>query len=377
MLGIETSLYYHLIDNTMKTNKGDSNSNNKFEGVTKELKGFVYVYGANKNQGAMYVKTTDEIAEYAGREIGFEMFDLIKELKECGPVEPAAPDEMLLKEGSNTYDPIAARKFDIKYKRYCEKTDEYEEHKGRLFRGIKGQCSLAMKNRVESHADYKTWEANKDVIALLKRIKEIAYGNLQVQNEYWAMVEASKSYLVLQQGRHEGLPNFYRRFKAQIDMTESKWGLLCPMKYKDLNDNERQEHRDKYLACVFLAGLHEKHDEAARELNNDYVKGIDKYPETVEEMMQMITNRIGKKEVTLTDDNQTGSMTSFAQRDMKCWKCKGYGHASEDCKKKKKKKDDDSDDGSDDDSVGSENKPQYWQKKKCWSNTNMVVLNRL
>ena len=47
--------------------------------------------------------------------------------------------------------------------------------KGKVFLIIKGQCTLAMKHRVENSPPYQTLENQDDVAGLLKLIKSLAF----------------------------------------------------------------------------------------------------------------------------------------------------------------------------------------------------------
>ena len=55
---------------------------------------------------------------------------------------------------------------------YHKKLDEFEEYKAKVFLIIKGQCTLTMKNKIESMTDYETIEKDDVVIKLLCRLRE-------------------------------------------------------------------------------------------------------------------------------------------------------------------------------------------------------------
>jgi hypothetical protein len=56
-------------------------------------------------------------------------------------------------------------------KQYYFKKERYEEHKAKIFVIVKGQCTLDMKNKVESQQGYNSIEANDDVIQIIERLK--------------------------------------------------------------------------------------------------------------------------------------------------------------------------------------------------------------
>jgi hypothetical protein len=87
---------------------------------------------------------TEAIADYVGREYSKEMRLLLKNQKESEPKEPVMPDKEEVKS------PLAMKKYETELKQYYFKKKRYEEHKAKIFVIVKGQCTLNMKNKVES-----------------------------------------------------------------------------------------------------------------------------------------------------------------------------------------------------------------------------------
>jgi hypothetical protein len=90
--------------------------------------------------------------------------------------------------------------------------DKYKEHKAKVFVIIKGQCSLTMKNKVESKTNYKKWEKDDDVIGLLSGFKELLFLTVYVQYEYWIMSQSMKSIMTMRQQDKESLNDYYKWF---------------------------------------------------------------------------------------------------------------------------------------------------------------------
>ena len=143
------------------------NTRMKLKGDVEEQGSNVYLYGSNV-QGEFFIKATEAIAEYVGKTCGRSMRILMKHGVECGPVEPDAPSEKQSK--SN----VVMRKYDKEIGHYYNKLDEYLENKAKVFVIIKGQCSLTMKNKVETLPDYEEWERDDNVIGLLGGLKELS-----------------------------------------------------------------------------------------------------------------------------------------------------------------------------------------------------------
>jgi restriction endonuclease len=78
--------------------------------------------------------------------------------------------------------PFVMKKCEIELKQYYFKKERYEEHKSKIFVIVKGQCTLNMKNKVESLQGYDLIEANDDVIKLLNGLKELTFKTHEVQH---------------------------------------------------------------------------------------------------------------------------------------------------------------------------------------------------
>ena len=289
-----------------------------------ELGNNVYVYGSGDPGGA-YIRTTDAIAEYVGREYNKAMRNLVKHQIESVPKEPDEPKE-------KDVSMVRMKKYDKDLSRYYTKLDEFEECKAKVFLIIKGQCTLTMKNKIESMTDYDDIEKHDDVIRLLNGLKELAFTTVKVQYEYWTVCQSMRKVLTMKQQDEESLAGFYKRFINTVDVTESQWGTVVPTKIG--NDKTT---RNKFLACVFLAGVERKrYGKTISELNNAFLAGTNNYPTTVEGTVTMLSHYMSEPpSVYRSGRNEEGRdrATSFAQRmqNVKCYKCQKKGHYANKC----------------------------------------------
>jgi hypothetical protein len=123
--------------------RGNRNNKNSLQGNIAELGNNVYKYGT-QDQGDRFTRNTEVIADYVGREYSKEMRLLVKKQKENEPKERIMPD----KEEAKL--PFVMKKYETELKQYYFKKERYEEHKAKIFVIVKGQCTLDMKNKVES-----------------------------------------------------------------------------------------------------------------------------------------------------------------------------------------------------------------------------------
>ena len=98
-----------------------------------------------------------------------------------------------------------------------------------------------------------------------------------------------------------------------------------------------QRARDKFVACLFLAGVDRKHyKDAMDEMNNDFLRHGKEYPGDLSSMVTWLLKRRGGNSANPREDASTdGVLTSFAQvrskSKMKCAACGRQGHLAWDC----------------------------------------------
>ena len=157
---------------------------------------------------------------------------------------------------------------------------------------------------------------------------------------------------MIKQQSNEDLLSYTKRYLYQREVFESTWGQLIPTKLlvsADTEDEDDEEGltleqaekqnaltREKFLACHFLGSTDDRYKSAVDDLNNEYLMGSIKYPESVPDMLHMLTNRRGDGNLACKrrEAECDGKMvTSFHQQTsrIKCWKCGELGHAKSQC----------------------------------------------
>jgi hypothetical protein len=87
-------------------------------------------------------------------------------------------------------------------------------------------------------------------------------------------------------------------------VAESQWGTLVPATAATNEKNEKTS-RDKFITCVFLAGVDtKKYGRLKTELNNAYVAGQNNYPKMVESAVTMLSHYMNDKGVHMTDEDK-------------------------------------------------------------------------
>jgi hypothetical protein len=305
------------------------------EGGNPELGGHVYTFGV-PGQAEKYRKTTEAIAEHVGQKMMNEMWALVQNGKEAEFPEPEDPGDK----------PTAAQmeKYKMQLRMSFDKADKYKSEKAKVFRLIIGQCVPAMKHKIEGDQKYSDLMEANDVSGLLQFMKELVYSTHSTQYEYWAMQASMKTLITMTQHEKESLASFSKKFLAQTEATEAMWGKLIPAKLKGQAMGLQEAGRDKFLACLFLAGVNRhQYKDAIDELNNDFLLEKVNYPKDVPTMLAMLSNRRGgQKENKRLDAMNDGVpiTTSFAQgipnkkKNITCLKCGKKGHYANECPNK-------------------------------------------
>jgi Zinc knuckle len=222
--------------------------------------------------------------------------------------------------------------------------DKYQSEKAKVFRLIIGQCVPAMKHKIEGDTKYPTLVEASDVTGLLQSMKELVYSTHNTQYEYWAMQASMKTLITMTQHDKESLASFSKKFLAQVEATEAMWGKLIPAKLKGQATGTQDAGRDKFLACLFLAGVNRHHyKDVIDELNNDFLLEKVNYRKDVPTMLAMLSNRHGgQKENKCLDAMNDGvpATSSFAQatpnkkKNVTCLTCGKKGHYANECPNK-------------------------------------------
>ena len=160
---------------SVKFNKQGNNnnkSNSKFklpDDAEKELGENIYVIN-NPGQADKYIKTTEAIINYIQKTYknGDDLKKALKNEEEFdfGKVEPEAPPTI------DTSTP-SGFKYKLAMEAFFKRQTQYITNKSNAHALIYGQCTLAVKNKLQARKDWD--EIEDDPIKLLKALREITH----------------------------------------------------------------------------------------------------------------------------------------------------------------------------------------------------------
>ena len=199
----------------------------KFEGKTPELKGHIYDIGV-ENQADLFARTTKEIAEYAGRHCK-QSLDIRTAIETLAEVLIPVPADRGT--SNTTFNSLMLGKdLDI----YVKRVDVYNQNKAEMYSKVIGQCTDALRAKLEADKNYTTYNTNGDVVSLLNLIRTLAYDYESERYPFLALHSSLKSFYAHSQKAHESNDQYRESFQGAKEVVEHCGAELG--KYKVLAD---------------------------------------------------------------------------------------------------------------------------------------------
>ena len=168
-----------------------------FDGYTgmEQLREFTFVLGV-PGQQQKFLRSKKGVAEHCGKLMSSKIFDLIMYSREADFPEPKEPVGDNVTRGQY-------KKYEIKMKAVVDKELQCDEHKGRAFRILVGQCHPVMRHKLEAMDDYKDLEKDSDVKELLAMMESLVCDTGKEQYEFWKMAASVRRLVDMTQGQRE------------------------------------------------------------------------------------------------------------------------------------------------------------------------------
>jgi hypothetical protein len=139
----------------------------KFKGRCTDLEGHIFDVG--QTQATQYMKTKNEITEYAGHMYGSTARRSMEELADMSSILIVKPQE----NPSATGGELELIKYP--FRAYITELVNYEQDMKKLYSVVHGQCTDAMKQKIQTQANYQAISDSSNLVGLMKIIKTICY----------------------------------------------------------------------------------------------------------------------------------------------------------------------------------------------------------
>jgi Zinc knuckle len=260
--------------------------------------------------------------------------------------------------------------WDNQQKSWQQRDERLQQHRGKVFSLIEGQCTQSLREKLKQSKDYGTVMQGSDPLALLTLIEKTVLS--QNEERYCCDVWYDVMISTLTQQQNEMSNDTYHEkfntkmrtaLKMEVNFDHeiiwkyeakqvygSEFDSLDPMKQAECKETARE----RLFAYIMLRQSNKTNSKLKTDLHDDFGKGQDNYPKTRSETLRLLdvhtktsidTRVAPASEATTfaqrrgTNHNKSGkSRKEDAENEAKpktCWFCKEEGHVQNDCPKLK------------------------------------------
>jgi len=345
-----------------------------FKGETFGLNGCVFQMQSESKDPTQFKRTVEALERFCDKTYDVDMRVLFGS-KPTVPVivRPIRPDD-------DTADALDKDAYREEVKQYVKDKKSLAKSLRALYSVIWGQCSVHVITKLSSLPDVDEWKEQGSCNELLKAIQQILMDYEHKKCIYVTLLKQIKFLYAYKQRDNQSLHKYFEVFQIMTENIErygSSFGNH-PAYVKDsmekagidldnpdeVTEDLLKEHelkaQQKFLGISFLlGGRSDMYEDLVIDLENDYLKGNDYFPSSVNEAYQLMSNFSKKKGSVGAPQVQRkynglgflqNSATSFFQKsdkstlvpgvdgithkDVQCWTCKSTGHYSNKCPKK-------------------------------------------
>ena len=275
--------------------------NERFKGATEALEGNVFDCGYSQTE--QYNKTVKAIAEYVGimYKNGTDVRISIEQIERVNiPIseEPGNATSLQTRIWQKEVDEAVRRRTILK------------QNLKTLFSLMWGQCTAAMRAKVESLGGYDDIKAKADGIGLLQGIRNICFGAVE-QNRYkpQAMHEALRKFYHFKQDKYMSESDYLEKFKTLTEVCDSlgcNLGSFQAQADAFLRENDEDPDtvdeltmtaaldiaKEEYFAIAFiLSANRDKYGKMIQDLMNQFLQGdADAFPNSLTDAHRLLVN---------------------------------------------------------------------------------------
>ena len=355
-----------------RNNRYFGNKSNFFKGETAALNGNVFQMQSESKDPTQFKRTVEALERFCDKIYDVDMRALFG-VNPTVPVvdRPVQPDQA-------TADALDKDAYREEVKQYVKDKKSLAKSLRALFSVIWGQCSINVITKLSSLPDIETWKEDGHCHELLKAIQQILMDYEHKKCIYVTLLRQIQFLYSYKQRDNQSLHKYFEVFQIMTENIERYGGsfgnhpayVKASLEKAGLSIDDpklptevRVEHeknaQQKFLGISFLlGGRNDMYEDLVVDLENDYLKGNDYFPSSVNDAYQLMANFSKRKGLGAQQpgrrNNGIGFMqttaTSFLQKSdglnlvpgvdgithkgVQCWNCKATGHYSNKCPKK-------------------------------------------
>ncbi len=187
------------------------NNEDEEEGNTPEIKG-VYRLKPSNDPSITYGSVTQKIAEYVAKLKGGGDYRLGLVNLKMPDIDEPDDTKAKAKDANGERDLIEVDKWRSQYKIYEAKMFEREEAQKVIFAIVLGQCTRALRTKMEADEEYDDINIKHDVMGLMKLIRANAFTNGIEGNFMVTGRQAEIAFTNLRQSSRMSLDTYHRTF---------------------------------------------------------------------------------------------------------------------------------------------------------------------
>ena len=253
-------------------------------------------------------------------------------------------------------------------KTYHSRVANLEMNRGKVFNVILGQCTQVLKDQMKHDSKYNAVIANNNPLDLLSLIERTILAQSDDQYPYMTVYDQERQLFSFHQNNLSN-DQYYEKFNTKCDVAKAvgvtKVHRACmehtamdvyKNKFEELDENEKadvvEKSEERYLTYLFITHSSSVNDRLKNSLRDDYAKGQDNYPKTMQEALHLLekftkttpTLQVGSEGRTFAQQGQAtptrgGGYDRSYWKDKTCNNCGAAGHPSWACTSPKPGKD--------------------------------------
>eukprot|EP00536_Pseudo-nitzschia_multiseries_P010625 jgi/Psemu1/203784/e_gw1.332.17.1 len=345
-------------------NQNKNSTTKKFQRGTTGLKDQIFYYG--KGMNTKWLTSREKLLNYIGKKYSMSKATSIKTgtLTLIGITKPDAIEDKKVFKALHFY---KQEEWKLDMKRYNKTKSLVNRNLSSCYALIWGQLTITLRNKVKADPDYVTAMTSKNAIELFKIVTKICNKTSTIDHEPTTVVSSLYSIISLNGGNmplSEYYEHFVERCKSALhsgfDPTLTMIENYLTNRSLAIHGGSKSnaEHvayvkdikihaTNQFFAIMFLKQSGERFEECCRSLNNDYTKGTNHIPATIDGALAEDSSYIptGQSEQVNSKSHQgfplgvrAASAPNGEQHDkistnktIICYKCGREGHISPQC----------------------------------------------